>query len=91
MIAIVIIALMLLTLVTAFNDALLDIGKISKSNKVIVLILQIIILILLVITLVHFINTPTIEDYMHGKVATEVTYTLEDGWLQKCDTIYKYK
>lgn len=36
-------------------------------------------------------TTPTIEDYIHGKVKLEVKQTVEDGAVVKCDTIYYYK
>lgn len=35
--------------------------------------------------------TPTIEDYIHGKVKLEVKQTVEDGVVVKCDTLYYYK
>lgn len=36
-------------------------------------------------------TTPTIEDYIHGKVKLEIKQTVEDGVVVKCDTIYYYK
>lgn len=35
--------------------------------------------------------TPTIEDYVHGKVKLEIKQTVEDGVVVKCDTLYYYK
>lgn len=36
-------------------------------------------------------TTPTIEDYIHGKVKLEIKQTVEDGIVVKCDTLYYYK
>ena len=33
-------------------------------------------------------NTPTIEDYVNGKVETEIVTTVKDGKIIKCDTLY---
>ena len=33
-------------------------------------------------------TTPTIEDYVNGKVETEIVTTVKDGEVIKCDTLY---
>ena len=40
---------------------------------------------------VTFVTTPTIEDYVNGKVETEVVTTVKDGEIIKCDTLYYKK
>lgn len=91
MFTLIVITLILFSVFFVVLDIYLDIYlKIPKKNRVLFVIGGMIIIALLSSILIKYTNTPTIEDYVHGKVATEVTYTLEDGWLQKCDTIYKY-
>ena len=47
------------------------------------------ILITFLISIISFlIYTPTIEDYLHGKVKIEVRQEYENGKVIKCDTIY---
>lgn len=41
--------------------------------------------------LVHSATTPTIQDYIHGKVKLEIRQTLEDDSVVKCDTLYYFK
>ena len=36
-------------------------------------------------------TTPTIEDYVNGRVETEITTTIKDGEIIKCDTLYYKK
>lgn len=38
--------------------------------------------------IIAFATTPTIEDYVNGKVETEVVTTVKDGEIIKCDTLY---
>ena len=33
-------------------------------------------------------NTPTVEDYVNGRVETEIVTTVKDGEVIKCDTLY---
>lgn len=40
---------------------------------------------------INSLTTPTIEEYVHGKVKLEVKQTVEDGVVVKCDTLYYYK
>lgn len=35
--------------------------------------------------------TPTIEDYINGRVETKVVTTIKDGEVIKCDTLYYKK
>lgn len=42
-------------------------------------------------TLVYAATTPTIQDYIHGKVKLEIRQTLEDDNVVKCDTLYYFK
>ena len=37
---------------------------------------------------IHAITTPTIEDYLHGKVKIEVQQIYENGEFVRCDTSY---
>ena len=41
--------------------------------------------------LVYSATTPTIQDYIHGKVKLEIRQTLEDDNVVKCDTLYYFK
>ena len=41
--------------------------------------------------LVYSATTPTIQDYIHGKVKLEIRQTLEDNDVVKCDTTYYFK
>ena len=41
--------------------------------------------------LVYAATTPTIQDYIHGKVKLEIRQTLEDNDVVKCDTTYYFK
>lgn len=41
--------------------------------------------------LVYAATTPTIQDYIHGKVKLEIRQTLEDDNVVKCDTLYYFK
>ena len=41
--------------------------------------------------LVYAAITPTIQDYIHGKVKLEIRQTLEDDNVVKCDTLYYFK
>ena len=41
--------------------------------------------------LVYVATTPSIEDYIHGKVKLEIRQTLEDNDVVKCDTLYYFK
>ena len=41
--------------------------------------------------LVYAAITPTIEDYIHGKVKLEIRQTLEDDNVVTCDTLYYFK
>ena len=36
-------------------------------------------------------TTPTIEDYVNGRVETRVVTTVKDGEVIKCDTLYYKK
>ena len=36
-------------------------------------------------------STPTIDDYVNGRVETEVVTTVKDGVIIKCDTLYYKK
>ena len=40
---------------------------------------------------ITFATTPTIEDYVNGRVETEITTTVKDGEIIKCDTLYYKK
>lgn len=42
-------------------------------------------------TLVYSVTTPSIQDYIHGKVKLEIRQTLEDDNVVKCDTLYYFK
>lgn len=50
-----------------------------------------IILAMLFGVVIAFISTPTIEDYVNGRVETEITTTIKDGKIIKCDTLYYKK
>ena len=41
--------------------------------------------------LVYSATTPTIQDYIHGKVKLEIRQTLEDNDVVTCDTLYYFK
>ena len=41
--------------------------------------------------LVYAATTPTIQDYIHGKVKLEIKQILEDNNVVKCDTLYYFK
>lgn len=41
--------------------------------------------------LVYSATTPTIQDYIHGKVKLEIRQTLEDNNVVTCDTLYYFK
>lgn len=38
--------------------------------------------------LVHGVTTPTIEEYVHGKVRVEINQVYENGEVVRCDTNY---
>lgn len=38
--------------------------------------------------ILHAVTTPTIEDYIHGKVRVEVKQIYENGEVVRCDTNY---
>ena len=38
--------------------------------------------------IVHELTTPTIEDYVNGRVETKIVTTVKDGEVIKCDTLY---
>ena len=38
--------------------------------------------------LVYGVTTPTIEDYVHGKVRVEINQVYENGEVVRCDTTY---
>lgn len=37
---------------------------------------------------IAFASTPSIDDYVNGRVETEITTTVKDGEIVKCDTLY---
>ena len=41
--------------------------------------------------IIAFVSTPSIEDYVNGRVAIEITTTVKDGEIIKCDTLYYKK
>lgn len=40
---------------------------------------------------IALVNTPTIDDYVNGRVETKVVTTVKDGEIIKCDTLYYKK
>ena len=46
---------------------------------------------LLLGVIINAMTTPTIEDYIHGKVRIEVKQIYENGEVVRCDTNYYYK
>lgn len=40
---------------------------------------------------IALVSTPTIEDYVNGKVETKVVTTIENNEVVKCDTLYYKK
>lgn len=41
--------------------------------------------------IIALVNTPTIDDYVNGRVETQVVTTVKDGEIIKCDTLYYKK
>lgn len=67
-------------------------SKYGENIRVRVLVsIGLLILAMLFGIVVAFISTPTIEDYVNGRVETEVVTTVKDGVIIKCDTLYYKK
>ena len=73
--------------------AILNISSLSdndKGSRTITMFLMFVLSFFLGI-LVYSATTPTIQDYIHGKVKLEIRQTLEDDNVVKCDTLYYFK
>ena len=73
--------------------AILNISSLSdndKGSRTITMFLMFVLSFFLGI-LVYSATTPTIQDYIHGKVKLEIRQTLEDNDVVKCDTTYYFK
>lgn len=40
---------------------------------------------------ITLISTPSVEDYVNGRVGTRIVTTVKDGGIIKCDTLYYKK
>ena len=88
-----IIAILIILIIGIITSVILNVSDLSNDDKGMRTATSIVILILgffLGVT-AYAETTPTIEDYIHGKVKLEVKQTVEDGVVVKCDTIYYFK
>lgn len=86
-------AKMLILIVAIIVCFILNIRKESNEDRgfrVITFLLAILASILLGVT-IHGLTTPTIDDYINGRVETKVVTTVKDGEIIKCDTLYYKK
>lgn len=73
--------------------AILNISSLSdndKGTRTYTMFLMFLLSVLLGV-LVYTATTPSIQDYIHGKVKLEIRQTLEDNDVVTCDTLYYFK
>ena len=83
----------ILTVIGIIITAILNINSSSDNDKGtrMYTMLMILVLSFFLGTLAYSATTPTIQDYIHGKIKLEIRQTLEDDSVVKCDTLYYFK
>lgn len=88
-----VVAILIILIIGIITSVILNVSDLSNDDKGMrtgtIIVVMILGFFLGVIT--YGATTPTIEDYIHGKVKLEVKQTVEDGVVVKCDTLYYYK
>lgn len=86
-------AIIIILIIGIIGSVILNVSDLSNDDKTMRTGTMIVVMILgfFLGVMAYAEATPTIEDYIHGKVKLEIKQTVEDGIVVKCDTLYYYK